>query len=127
MINVERLEQRSLLSAPGLVEGTYEPTEILVKFKTDAGASAVNADTVVKGSKVGRGVGADARLHKVHLPPGQSVKAALAAYANNPLVEYAEPNYVFTTQATSNDPYYTNGSLWGMYGDATSPTNQFGS
>jgi subtilisin family serine protease len=42
-------------------------------------------------------------------------------------VEYAEPNWIYTTDATSNDTYYTNGSLWGMYGDATSPANQYGS
>jgi subtilisin family serine protease len=42
-------------------------------------------------------------------------------------VEYAEPNWIYTTDAASNDPYYTNGSLWGMYGDATTPANQFGS
>lgn len=40
---------------------------------------------------------------------------------------YAEPNYIFQHNATSNDSYFTNGSLWGMYGDATSPANQFGS
>ena len=39
----------------------------------------------------------------------------------DPAVEYAEPNWIYTHQATSNDPYYTNGSLWGMYGDATTP------
>lgn len=42
-------------------------------------------------------------------------------------VEYAEPNYVYSHHATSNDPYYTDGSLWGMLGDATSPANQYGS
>ncbi|MGZ8564992.1 MAG: S8 family peptidase, partial [Kaistella sp.] len=41
-------------------------------------------------------------------------------------VEYAEPNYVYKHHATSNDTYYTNGSLWGMYGSATSPANQYG-
>lgn len=41
-------------------------------------------------------------------------------------VEYAEPNYIYNHCATSNDSYYTNGSLWGMYGDATSPTNIYG-
>jgi hypothetical protein len=29
--------------------------------------------------------------------------------------------------ATSNDTYYTNGSLWGMYSGSSSPANQFGS
>jgi hypothetical protein len=41
-------------------------------------------------------------------------------------VEYAEPNWIYTHDATSNDTYYTNGSLWGMYGDATT-ANQYGS
>lgn len=44
-----------------------------------------------------------------------------------PEIEYAEPNYIYTHHSTSNDPYYTNGSLWGMYGDGTSPSNQYGS
>lgn len=29
-------------------------------------------------------------------------------------IEYAEPNYICTNNAVSNDPYFTNGSLWGM-------------
>jgi subtilisin family serine protease len=42
-------------------------------------------------------------------------------------VVFAEPNYVYRHTAVSNDLYYTNGSLWGMYGDATSPLNAYGS
>lgn len=52
---------------------------------------------------------------------------AIALLRSHPNVEYAEPNYIYNHTATSNDPYYTNGSLWGMYGDATSPANQYGS
>jgi subtilisin family serine protease len=40
---------------------------------------------------------------------------------------YAEPNFLYTHDAASTDPYYTDGTLWGMYGDATSPANQYGS
>ncbi len=29
-------------------------------------------------------------------------------------IEFAEPNFVYTHQAVSNDTYFTNGSLWGM-------------
>lgn len=32
-----------------------------------------------------------------------------------------------TIQAVPNDARYTDGSLWGMYGDASSPANEFGS
>jgi subtilisin family serine protease len=42
-------------------------------------------------------------------------------------IEYAEPNYIYTHDAVSNDPYFTNGSLWGMYGPSSSPANQYGS
>ncbi|RDV14540.1 peptidase S8 [Pontibacter diazotrophicus] len=42
-------------------------------------------------------------------------------------IEFAEPNYIYQHTATSTDPYYTNGSLWGMYGDGTTPANEFGS
>jgi subtilisin family serine protease len=45
----------------------------------------------------------------------------------DPAVAYAEPNWVYTHTAASTDPYYTNGSLWGMYGPSTSPANAYGS
>jgi subtilisin family serine protease len=61
----------------------------------------------------------------VRTPMG--VPAAVQALRNSPDVEYAEPNWIYQHQATSSDPYYTNGSLWGMYGASTTPTNQFGS
>ncbi|MGA0027380.1 MAG: S8 family serine peptidase, partial [Steroidobacteraceae bacterium] len=64
---------------------------------------------------------------KLILAPGRGVKAAIEALKRNPNVRYAEPDYILTKAAVSNDTYYTNGSLWGMYGDATSPSNQYGS
>ena len=42
-------------------------------------------------------------------------------------VEFAEPNWVYTHEVASDDTYYVSGQLWGMYGDASSPANQFGS
>jgi subtilisin family serine protease len=50
-----------------------------------------------------------------------AVLAAIAALRASPDVEYAEPNWIYQHGAVSNDPYYTNGSLWGMYGDGTLP------
>lgn len=37
-----------------------------------------------------------------------------------------QPNFLYTKQVVSDDPYFTGGSLWGMYGSSTSPSNQFG-
>ena len=66
-------------------------------------------------------------LHLVRLPFGLGVAAAMRGLQNDQTVEFAEPNWIYRHQATSNDTYYTNGSLWGMYGDASSPANQYGS
>ncbi|MFM7029315.1 MAG: S8 family serine peptidase [Chakrabartia sp.] len=57
----------------------------------------------------------------------QAAQAAQAALAHNPAIMFAEANEGVGVQATADDPYYTNGSLWGMYGDQTSPTNSYGS
>ena len=62
------------------------------------------------------------------------VLATVARLSRNPLVAFVEPNWVFTHQAVSNDPDYTNGRLWGMYSDdspsvqgPTGTTNLYGS
>jgi hypothetical protein len=46
------------------------------------------------------------------------VRSAVKLIANHPAVQFAEPNYLFhaTETKTSNDPYYVNGKLWGLYG-----------
>ena len=66
-------------------------------------------------------------LHLVRLPSGLSVAAAMRGLQNEQTVEFAEPNWIYRHQATSNDTYVTNGSLWGMYGDTGSPANAYGS
>lgn len=58
---------------------------------------------------------------------GGTTRAAAKALTANPNVAFAEPNYLLTSTASSNDPYVVNGSLWGMYGDTTTPANTFGS
>jgi subtilisin family serine protease len=74
-----------------------------------------------------RGAGRSA-IDLVELPAGASESRAIATLEADPAVAYAEPNWRLTKLATSNDPYYTAGRLWGMYGDQ-SPlrTNQYGS
>ena len=47
---------------------------------------------------------------------------AIALLGKSTEIEYAEPNWIYHHYATSNDTYFTNGSLWGMYS-----TNQYGS
>jgi len=76
-----------------------------------------------------------AEVELVHLPQGKDRKRAIAELQSDPAVAYAEPNWIYTTQAKPAPPtaptaapdYYSNGSLWGMYGDTSKPTNQYGS
>ena len=66
-------------------------------------------------------------MELIKVPDFMTVEDTMSYLKSDPSIEYAEPNWIYTTDAISNDPYYTNGSLYGMYGEATSPANQFGS
>ena len=57
----------------------------------------------------------------------KDVLEAVADLSNTDGVEFAEPNFIYTHMATATEPNFANGSLWGMYGPATSPVNQYGS
>lgn len=115
-------------SAAAPIAAKHVPNQVLVGFAPGSPAadraaarSAVSAASSERLSPLA----SDAELWT--LAPGRSVEDAIATLTRNPNIRYAEPNYILETAATSNDPSYTNGSLWGMYGDATSPANQFGS
>jgi len=98
----------------------YEPgTTPQAKANARARVRAEALETVASGE--GRG-----DLELVRIPPGLAVSNAVRGIQGES-VEFAEPNWIYTHGATSNDPYYTNGSLWGMYGAASSPSNAFGS
>lgn len=67
-----------------------------------------------------------AHTYLVTLDPFKSLTSHLNSFATNPLIDYAEPNFVYELEATSNDPSYLSGELWGMGGSATAPTSSFG-
>ncbi len=78
--------------------------------------------------KAGERAGGDVELDT--LPEGMTVKEAIESLKNNPAVKSVEPNWIYTKQQTRpNDPLFTNGSLWGMYGASTGTgtSNQYGS
>ena len=114
--------------APDFVQG-----EVIVKFREGTSASGrATALSRANGRAAERFVTAMMRrggdsegLTIVQTPQG--VAQAIEALRGSPDVEYAEPNFIYQHSAVSNDTYYTNGSLWGMYGDATLPANQYGS
>jgi subtilisin family serine protease len=110
----------------------YVPNQVLVKFKkgtTPEMKGLVHARVAAKleehiHTRTMKESGDMEGVQLLNVP-----MAALEAIQNlkrMPEVEYAEPNYIYTHYATSNDPYYTNGSLWGMYSSSSSPSNNYG-
>ncbi len=119
---VDEAEQ-SLKSAS--VNAKHVPNEMLVKFK--AGVSETQKAAVLEKvngkvsekilTKLMENTGDKEGILLVSIPI--QAMEAISRVNDLPEVEYAEPNFIYEHTATSNDPYYTNGSLWGMYGDAT--------
>ena len=120
-----------VLEALAAGHAEYNPGQLLVQYGSNASKGARSGVARGLGARVeeevrpaGNGKGA---LELLSLPPGLAIADAVRSLDGVNEVEFAEPNWAYFHQATSNDSYYTNGSLWGMYGDATTPANQFGS
>lgn len=122
---------RPELVMSGLKAGKpHQADDLIVKFRDGTVASQQGAVRGGLGASAVRtlragGKGGDVVL--MRLPRGLGVVAAIEALQGDPSVEYAEPNWTYRHNATSNDPLYTNGSLWGMYGNTSSPANAYGS
>ena len=125
----------AISAANQVVEGNTErfvPNEILVKFKAGTSESKkqevfdrINARVSERIlTKTMQRFGDREGVYLLNTP-----LAALEAISRvrGLEIEFAEPNFIYQHTLASNDTYYTNGSLWGMYGDATNPTNANGS
>ena len=108
---LEALEDRTLLGAAvSLSPGAYDPTQVLVQFRTAAlvgGAPALN----VPGAALGPQLSSVPGLYDVRLS-GLSVPAALAIFQADPHVESVEPDYYLQVTGTPNDPQFAN--QWGL-------------
>jgi len=125
---------RSDLALAALETRHHMPGELIVQFYPGVTDQAkvraldrfsAQRDEVLVAGEARRDYKGDLEL--VQLPPGIAIADAVRGLEQDSDVEFAEPNWIYFHDATSNDTYYTNGSLWGMYGDATSPANQYGS
>lgn len=111
----------------------YVPNEILIKFKKDiSDKGRVQALRSIEGT-ITEHILTNAMQHngdhegiyiiQTPLP----VPEARNRMKGDTEIEYAEPNYIYQRCLKINDTYYKNGKLWGMYGSATDPYNQYGS
>jgi thermitase len=90
--------------------GAFAPGRILVKFRAGA-AAAERAD--VHRALGGRVLEEIAAIGvEVVSVPARAELASVAAYARNPLVEYAEPDHVAYAVGEPNDPYFD--KQWGL-------------
>ena len=106
-----------------------DPAHLLLKFQHEA--SAEHRDHVLAriGGAVEDRFGFDGLEHvlRVKLGEGVDLSAAVQTAGSEPGVAYAEPDYVVHADFVSNDPLYTQGRMWGMEGDQSTPANPYGS
>jgi len=111
--------------------GPYAPNELLVAFAPGTSASvrtaalsAIGARTIETIHTHAMSASGAGDLIRVAVGHGLDLERAAEIASKRPGVAYAEPNYLYTASYVTEDPYYTNGSLWGMYGDTAYSSQQ---
>lgn len=90
----------------------YVQGEVLVRFERGTRASSRTSAHSSLGVKSARSVQGLAGLELARAPEGVSAEALAEAYAKQPGVAYAQPNYLHSIETTPNDPRFD--ELWGM-------------
>ena len=118
--------QRDLTQA--VVDGRARAAEVLIQFRPGTNADDHrNARAEVNARrKELLHTDRDGELELAEVPAGLPLADAIAILSRHPSVSFAEPNWVYEHTATSSDPNFIDGSLWGMYGPATTPSNDWG-
>lgn len=122
-------------SVERVLDEQFVPGQLIIKYKTSNHGSRLSQDvlnliqaTVVEEIRTGAiemanarkgGQSGDILLVESKIGTMEAIERLRAM----PEIEYAEPNWIYQHMATSNDPYFTDGKLWGM----SAGGNQFGS
>src|SRR5688572_2693049 len=91
----------------------YVPDELLVQFRTDVVSARRDALVAARGGRVVRRLD-DVHVDRIQVPPGTALQSMIAAFRNDPEVVSVQPNFIREVVAVPNDPYWANGSLWGL-------------
>ena len=106
----------------------FQDGVVLVGYRRGASARARGAARQAVRASGRNAISPLARdAERLVLPPGLSVEDAVRELQRDPAVRFAQPDYVIRPDATSNDPLYTDGTLWSLAGPATSPASTYGS
>ena len=87
------------------VKKEYIENEILVKFKSGIPKKAIKAMNGFAMAVV-KEIGKKIPFHRLRIPKNRTVEEMVEIYSKNPIVEWAEPNYIASTCMTPNDKYY---------------------
>jgi subtilisin family serine protease len=90
----------------------HVPGELVVRFSPGTSAAARERALQSVGARVERTLRAP-RTAVVRLPAGAAVTAAASALSQRAGIELAEPNFIYRTAATPDDPRF--GDLWGLH------------
>ena len=107
--NLERLEDRTLLSGIELTPDQYDSQHILIQYEPGLTADVGSGQY---GFDVGAPMAALPTLRVLKLHSGVTVEQALAFYSEHHAVAYAEPNYRIRASVTPNDPSF--GQQYGL-------------
>jgi subtilisin family serine protease len=86
------------------------PGELIVGFQPHASQSAQNAALAEVGAARGRSF---SQIGAALVHPRGNAAAAAQALLRNPNVRYVQPNFVYSLEATPDDPSF--GQLWGLH------------
>ena len=112
------------------IQEAHSSDRVIITYRTGVNSQEVQDSQNRVGSRKTKSINRNSgnRSDLVQVGSGISVESAISTLQADPNVLYAEPDYLLQKEVVPNDPYFTtNSSLWGMYGDASSPANAFGS
>lgn len=103
---------RGFKSFPDKKRPLFVPHELIVGYKPGVTRAARAATRSVMGARLREPLGVP-DVEVVELDNGVGVRDAVAAFEAHPLVDYAEPNYIYSISAVSpNDTRFS--ELWGL-------------
>ncbi len=107
----EALEAREMLAALAVDTRSYAASRILVHV-SDAAATTLSTAPLTAGLSWGQAFALVPGLREVNVAAGISITQALDSVRRLSNVDFAEPDYRVTADATPNDSSF--GSLWGL-------------
>ncbi len=114
-ISTKKIDAQSIIVQ--MERGIYKEGELLVKFKTGTLTTSSLKTHQSIGASVLKNFDIIPNLQLVKLSEEITVKDAIVKYMSDPLVEYAEPNYIRKVSAIPNDQYFF--QQWALHNTGT--------